>query len=175
MYFCSMNHQYINVGKITGTFGLEGQVVLQHALGHKTDLEGLEVVMIELRKNDLVPYFVTETKAKNDGEVYLGFEDLSSKEKAQRVVSKHVWLKREDYQKYVAQTSVLSFLGFLVYDGDMEVGEITEVIEQPHQLLVNVDYAGKDVLIPLHETFIVTINRMQNKLMLNLPEGLLDL
>lgn len=167
--------QLYNIGKLVATFGVNGQLVLQHALGKKTSLKGLEVMMIEIKKGELVPYFVTEVKIKNDAEVYVSFEDIDSKEKAKKLVPRPVWFKESDFKKYVAKVATLSFLGYTIYDNDQMLSEIIEVIEQPHQILAKIIYKEKEMLIPINEAFIVDIHHKNKKIVLDLPEGLIDI
>jgi 16S rRNA processing protein RimM len=174
-FVAMQKEEYFGVGKLVGTFGINGQIVLLHSLGKKTNLKGLEVIMIEVRKGELVPYFVQETKAKNDTEVYLTLEDISTKEKAQRLVSRPVWFKVTDFNKFVDQSSSISMLGYMIYDNEKELSEIVEIIEQPHQILAKIMYDAKEMLIPIHETFIINIDHKNRKVVLNLPDGLLDI
>jgi 16S rRNA processing protein RimM len=167
--------QYFNIGKLVATFGVNGQLVIEHVLGKKTALKGLEVLMVEIKRNDLIPYFVVETKIKNDTEVYISLEDVDSKEKAKRLVPRPVWLKEADFHKFVAKSSNLSFLGYMVYDKEKPLSDIREVIEQPHQVLVKIIYQEKEMLIPINEAFILKIDAKNKKVILDLPEGLLDI
>ncbi len=167
--------EYFSVGKIVTTFGLQGQIVLQHSLGQKTDLAGLQVMLVEVRKDDLVPYFITNAKAKNENETYITIEDITTKEKAKRLVSRPVWFKETDFQKFVAIASSLSMLGFTIYDNEKELSVITEIIEQPHQVLAKIIYDNKEMLIPIHQAFIVEVDNKNKKVVLDLPEGLLDI
>jgi 16S rRNA processing protein RimM len=41
---------YFKIGKLAATFGLEGQLVLEHNLGKKTSLKGLENIFLEENK-----------------------------------------------------------------------------------------------------------------------------
>jgi 16S rRNA processing protein RimM len=167
--------QYFNIGKFVATFGVDGQLVLQHVLGKKTALSNLTVVMVEVKKDDLLPYFVSATKIKNDTEVYITLEDIDSKEKAKRLTPRPVWLKEEDFHKYVAKSSNLSMLGYMLYDKEQPLSEIMEVIEQPHQLLTKIMYKEKEMLIPVNEAFIIKIDNKNKKIILDLPDGLLDI
>lgn len=169
-----MEQQYYNIGKLVATFGVQGQLILVHALGKKTSLKGLQVIMVELTKNDLIPYFVTETKLKTDTEVYITLEGITTKEMAKKLMPRYVWLKEEDFKKYVAKDGHLSLLGYMVYDNDKMLSTITEVIEQPHQILAKIIYNNNEVLIPIHEAFIIRIDNKAKQVVLNLPEGLLE-
>ena len=57
----------------------------------------------------------------------------------------------------------------------MELGEIYEVIEQPHQVLCKIEIRGKEALIPIHESFVEKMDKNKKEIHLVLPEGLIDL
>ena len=55
------------------------------------------------------------------------------------------------------------------------VGEIIEVIEQPHQVLCKIMLDDKEALIPVHEDSLVKMDKKNRRLHLIIPDGLLDL
>lgn len=166
--------KYNSIGKIVATYGLLGEVVLLHNLGKKTSLKGLANIFIEEKKDEMLPYFIESSKIKSATEVYLKLEGISNKEAAKRITQKGVWLTEEEFFKYAAKSSSISLLGFhLIQDGN-DLGEILEVIEQPHQVLCMIDLAGKEALIPLHEETLDRIDRKNKKVHVTLPDGLLD-
>jgi 16S rRNA processing protein RimM len=166
---------YINIGKLVATFGVKGEMILKHSLGKKTALKGLSCFFIENPPGSFLPYFPTEIKAKSDTEVQLGIEGVDSKEKAIAYIQKQVWLTEEDFKKYVAATAPISFIGFKVYDSGKLLGEVLEVIEQPHQVLCRIQYlTHDDILIPLNEQSLSSIDTRNRRLLLNLPDGLIE-
>ena len=48
-------------------------------------------------------------------------------------------------------------------------------MEQPHQLLCRIEMAGKEVLIPLNENTIRKIDNKAGRVIVELPEGLLEI
>ncbi len=166
---------YFKIGKLAATFGLEGQLILEHNLGKKTSLKGLENIFIEDRKDSFLPYFIESAKIKNDKEVYLKLEGISAKEEAGIFVKKEVWLHENDFKKFVSSNAPVSFLGFTIVNENEDLGEIVEVIEQPHQLLCKILLKDKEALIPIHEDSLEKIDKKNRKLYMNLPEGLLDI
>jgi 16S rRNA processing protein RimM len=169
-----MNH-YFKIGKLAATFGVEGQLILQHSLGKKTSLKGLETIFIEEKKDSFLPYFITSTKIKNEKETFISLEGIQSKEAAHFLIKKEVWLSENDFKKFVAAAAPISFLGFTVVNNKAELGEVIEVIEQPHQVLCAIMIDGKEVLIPIHEDSLEKIDKKNRKLFVNLPDGLLDI
>ena len=168
-------NNYFKIGKLAAAFGLEGQLVLEHNLGKKTSLKGLENIFMEETSNSFLPYFIESSKIKNDKEVYVKLEGIASKEEARKFVKKDVWLLENDFKKFSASAAPISLLGFIVVNDDSELGEIVEVIEQPHQVLCKIILNGKEALIPVHEDSLEKIDKKNRKLFLNLPDGLLDI
>ena len=166
---------YFHIGKIVGSHGLLGEVVLQHALGKKTDLKGLLTLFIEERKDSFLPYFVEKTIAKNETEVYLKLEGFDTKESARRLNQKEVWLLKADFDKYAAKSSPISLLGFMMVNEGQEIGEVIEVIEQPMQVLCKIIYQGNEALIPLHKESLEKIDKRKKQVIVNLPDGLLEI
>jgi 16S rRNA processing protein RimM len=60
-------------------------------------------------------------------------------------------------------------------DGETDLGEIIEVIEQPHQILCTILYNGNEALIPVHEASLIKIDKKNRKVYVDIPEGLLDI
>jgi 16S rRNA processing protein RimM len=166
---------YFQIGKIVASHGLTGEVVLQHALGKKTDLKGLQTIFIEERKSSFLPYFVESTTAKNKEEVYIKLEGFNTKESARRLNQKDVWLLKADFDKHAATSSPISLLGYMMINDSEEIGEIVEVIEQPMQVLCKIIYQGNEALIPIHEESLQKIDKKNKRVYVELPEGLLDI
>jgi 16S rRNA processing protein RimM len=65
-------------------------------------------------------------------------------------------------------------VGYHLWQGEEDLGEILEVIEQPHQVLCRIDLAGREALIPIHEETLRKVDRKGLKVFVELPDGLLD-
>lgn len=166
---------YFSIGKISSTHGLTGMVVLEHALGKKTDLKGLSTLFIEERKNSFLPYFVENTSVKSAGETFVKLEGINTKEGARRLLQKQVWLLKADFEKFAASSSPLSLLGFTIINEGKPIGLVEEVIEQPHQVLCKTTYNGNEALIPLHQESLQKIDNKLKRVYVDLPQGLLDI
>lgn len=167
--------KYFNIGKLVATFGVKGEAILKHHLGKKTALNGLQTLFIEEKKEEFLPYFVESTRIKNESEVFIKLEGVNSKESAQRLVQKQIWLTAVDFHKYAGKSAPISLLGFHVLHQGEDLGEILEVIEQPHQVLCRIELNGKEVLLPVHDETLKKVDKNKKQVHLDLPEGLLDI
>jgi 16S rRNA processing protein RimM len=166
--------EYYNIGKLVGAHGLQGELLLVHELGKKTSLKGLAAIFIEEKKGSFIPWFIESTKIKSEEEVYLKLEGINTREAAIKLVQKKVWLPEADYKKFASKSSPAGLLGYTIVDAGNPLGEILEVIEQPHQLLCRLEIKGKEVLIPLHEESLQKVNHSKKEVLVELPEGLLE-
>ena len=167
--------EYIHIGKIVASFGLKGEVILKHALGKKTILKDVEALFVEEHKGSYLPYFVQSSKAKDNEETYVKLEGVDTKESANRLSSKNAWLLDDDFRRLAGKKSPISLLGFELVNEGERLGPVAEVIEQPHQVLLRIDLAGKEALIPLHEETLQKIDHTRKEVHVVLPDGLLDI
>ena len=72
-------------------------------------------------------------------------------------------------------TTPASLLGYTIINNKEPLGEILELIEQPHQLLCRLEIKGKEVLIPLHEESLQKVNHKKKEVLVDLPDGLLEI
>lgn len=166
---------YCSVGKIVAAFGVNGEMVLQHHFGKKTALKGLDALFIEKHKDELLPYFIEEARIKSDQELYIRIEGINTREAAQALIRKQVWLPEDQFHKYVGSSSPVSFLGFHIMHEDEDLGEVLEVIEQPHQVICRIMLNDREVLIPIHDETLLKVDKKNRRLIVKLPDGLLDI
>jgi 16S rRNA processing protein RimM len=167
--------EYFKIGKFVAAHGVKGELLLKHELAKKTSLKGLQTIFIEEKKESFIPWFVEKTKIKNETEVFVQLEGVATREAAIKLAQKEVWFAEADIRKFSAKSSPINLLGYTIINKKEPVGEILEIIEQPHQLLCRVEIKDKEVLVPLHESFLQGINHAKKQVNVELPEGLIEI
>ena len=166
--------EYYKIGKLVAVHGLQGELVLKHELGKKTSLKGLQALFIEDKKNSFLPWFIASTKIKSEEEIYIKLEGADTREVAMKLTQKECWLPEPDFKKFAAKSAPVSLLGYTIINDGESLGEILEVIEQPHQVLCRLEIQSKEVLIPIHEGSLDKIDHRKKQVLVQLPDGLLD-
>lgn len=167
--------EYFKIGKLVAAAGLKGELLLKHTLGKRSSLRGLQAIFIEDRKDSFLPWFVSSARIKSQEETYISLEGIATREDAARLVQKEVWLPEPDFKKMAARSAPVSLLGYTIINESEKLGEIQEVIEQPHQVLCRLDIKNKEVLIPVNESTLQKIDHKKKQVIVSLPEGLLDI
>jgi len=172
--------EYFKIGKLVAVHGLTGELLLKHELGKKTSLKGLQAIFVEEKKNSFLPWFIETTKIKNEEEIYLKLEGINTREAAIKLTQKEIWVPEIDpiaigFKKFAAKSAPASLLGYTIINNNEPLGEILELLEQPHQLLCRLEIKGKEVLIPLHQETLRKINHKKKEVLVELPDGLLEI
>ncbi|MES2417600.1 MAG: ribosome maturation factor RimM [Bacteroidota bacterium] len=163
------------IGYITKTKGLKGEVQLYFEFDDYEDLD-LEVLFADMN-GKMVPFFVASHKLYPNSTGLFYFDDIDHIDKAQALVKKKMYLplskmpvRDEDDFTYE------DLKGFLVFDETHgELGEIIAINEYPQQFVATMLYKEKEILFPLNEDMIVEIDDEEKTLLVDLPEGLLDI
>jgi RimM protein, required for 16S rRNA processing len=166
--------QYIHIGRFVASFGVNGELILDHRLNKKTLLKNIEALFVEEVRNSYLPYFIQSAKAKSNHEIIVSIEGVGSKEAAQKFIQKNVWLNELDFKNAVAKNSTASLIGYMLIDGDNELSVIEDIIEQAQQVLAKITVKEKEVFVPLHPELLQKINHRAKKIYINLPDGLLE-
>ncbi|MFC7525796.1 ribosome maturation factor RimM [Parapedobacter sp. GCM10030251] len=162
------------IGYISKTRGLKGEVQLFFEFDDYEALE-LDVLFLEVDRK-LVPFFVESLKLQPNRTAYLFLEDIDHIDKAQPLVRKKVFLPIGKMPKrQPGDFRITDLKGFVVHDLTYgPLGEIFEIREYPQQYVASVTYKGSELLFPLNDELIVSIDPDNRRLEVDLPEGLVD-
>lgn len=163
------------IGYITKTKGLKGEVQLFFEFEAYEDLD-LDVLFAEMN-GKMVPFFVSSHKLYSNNTGLFYFDDIDHIDKAQVLVKKKIYLpltklpERED-----DDLTYEDLKGYVVSDETHgELGEIIAINEYPQQFVATVLYKEKEILFPLNDDLIIEIDEDEKTLLVDLPEGLLDI
>jgi 16S rRNA processing protein RimM len=161
------------VGYIAKTHGLKGEVTLVYT--DVAELESAKCVFIELKDN-LVPYFIEQISSRLD-KAFIKFEDVNSLEAATALKGCSIYLEKSVRPKLKrGEFYDDEVIDFIVEDETLGLlGSIKEVVQSGPNRLLSLDYLGKEVIIPVNGPFILSLNKSKKKIIVQLPDGFLDL
>jgi 16S rRNA processing protein RimM len=164
----------IRVGKIVATHGLNGAVVLTHIMGDSQWLKKGTALMVEMQKGSYIPYFVAQCKASNNEEYIVNIEEIEKIESAKKLIAKQVYVDSTILSAYIRQSPLL-WIGFgLIDKNEGNIGTVEDVLQTGKQWIAKTTYKDKEVLIPLIEQTIGSIDTGKKILNIEIPDGLLD-
>ena len=164
----------ILLGRISKVHGYEGAVTVKLEKNLIENVPNMESVFLEIEGKP-VPFFIQESDYPGGDILRLKFEGYSTMEQANEFTGCRVFLTSGEKEE--KRTDVITYHNYRIFLPDNNhVGTISEIIENPGQWLLQiVTSAGKELLIPFHEDFVVSIDKRKKIIVMDLPEGLLEI
>ena len=164
------------LGNVVGKFSFKGELLVKVDSDNPEDYTELESVFVEL-STGLVPFFIKKCQLHKSELLRIDFEEISNDQEADALIKKKLYLPL--YLLPPLEGNKLYYheiIGFTVSTKAKEIGLITAVLEQGPQALFQVEATDKKIhLIPIHDDFILYVDRKKNLIQVQLPEGLLEL
>lgn len=159
------------IGRIGKPHGISGEVTLRFSddVFDRVDADYL-VLMVD---GILVPFFIEEYRFRSDEVALVKFEDIDTKDRASELTGCDVFFPRHLAD---AGDDVLTWSQIVGYDivdvsSSKTIGRIEAVDETTINTLLEL---SDGILIPAADEFIEDIDHEERKLMMRLPEGLVN-
>ena len=153
------------------THGKQGELCLTV----KSDLlDSFTPRFVVLEMDGINVPFVVESMRQHGSDWLLRLEDINTEERARALQGKQVAvLRRELPQDYDEQLPVEDLVGFSVFDMNGKfAGKITAVDDQTANLLIELD---NGVVLPLHDDLVEELSIEERKIVMSIPEGLMEI
>ncbi len=164
------------LGKIVKKHSFKGEVVIKLDTDEPDLYENLESVFVDLG-NNLVPFFIEKSSLSKGTMFRVKFEDVDTEADAEAILRAGVYLPLDLLPKLSGNKFYYhEIVGFTVVDTAFgEVGIVVGVNDSSAQPLFEIDRDGKEIFIPMIDDFIKKVDREQQIIEVETPEGLIDL
>ncbi len=164
------------LGKIVRKYSFKGEVLIKLDTDQPELYTELESVFVDYN-NNLIPFFIQQSGLHKSELLRVRFDDVDTEEKADEIIGLEVYLplnflpELDDDQFYYHE-----IIGFTAEDVRFgKIGIVKGVNDSAAQALFEIDRDGKQILIPVNDDFIKKVDKKNKVLLLDTPEGLIDL
>jgi 16S rRNA processing protein RimM len=164
-----------NLGYISKTVGNKGELLLIFDVDDVKAYRKLETVFVEINKQ-LVPFFITSVELRGNG-AKVSFEGIDNTDKAEELTRTSLYLPLIFLPPLKGKKFYFHEVhGFSVIDKTYgNIGIIESILDYPTQALFQIKKEGTEILIPVKDDFIISIDRVAKVIQINAPEGLIDI
>ena len=185
----------ILIGKISGVSGIRGEIKLFHFSGERERIAGIKVLYLHFSDGKVpgTAYGAEAAGTVSDGNFFrydvtsmhyngkipiIKLDGIDSRDAAEQMIGCEVFAEPESLVPLSEGSYYISdLIGMHVIGADSsEIGTVKDVISNPaHDILViahNLDGEKSEVLLPLVDIFIVSIDAEKRIITVNLPEGI---
>lgn len=166
-----------HLGYIAKTYSFRGEVIVAIEHPHPEAYLKLESVFVEIN-NKLVPFFIDKILVDDAGaSARIAFEGFSNLQEAQKILKHQVYIPRQFAPDDIEEADTPEqWVGFSVSDKNKgALGQVAAFIDHATNPLLEITGPLGDILVPLHEAFIVEIDEEKETISVVLPEGLIGL
>jgi 16S rRNA processing protein RimM len=165
----------ILLGRITKLNGYEGAVTVKLEKTFTEDIPHLESVFLEIDGRP-VPFFISDFEYSGANTLKLRFEGYESIEKVTEFTGCRIFLT-SGKSAGTDPEDITTLIGYVVLIQDDNIlGTIGDIIQSPGQWLFSiVSPSKKEILIPFHDDFIVSIDNNNKTIVMDIPDGLIDI
>lgn len=170
--------EYTHIGYTKKPHGLKGELKILIEDEWYDRIDNIEAYFIKIR-GQLTPYFLEFIRGESG--TIAKFEDINTREAALDIGSKELYVRTADLAPAIeveVEDLVYAFCkGYEVIDtNEGHLGIIEEVLEYPQQeMAIIITDDNNEVLFPLNKILIKKIDETNEILLVDLPEGFLDL
>jgi len=163
-------------GNIIKVHGVKGELMVQVFSDDLTDYKTLESVFVEIKQKQ-IPFFLSSFNFATQKRCILSFEDITTIEQAKSLVGSDIYIPVSKMAE--ADESRLSYqaiIGFDVVDTIQgKLGTISNFFQKTGQDLLMMDYQNAEILIPVTEEIVHSVDIKTKQVITTLPDGLIEI
>jgi 16S rRNA processing protein RimM len=165
-----------HLGYISKIHGFKGELILLTKEQISLNLNELESVFIEINGR-LIPFFIDSLSQTGTSFFIVKFHDVDNAIKAQQYLKCNLFMPLSALPKPKKKEITFNDLvGYTVIDDNYgEIGEVSKILEMPQQTIFEIKNGRKEILIPANEEIIHKIDKNKKVILINAPDGLIDL
>ena len=162
------------LGYITKTHGIHGELTIKLDVDDPSRYNKMESVLVN-ENNTPVPFFI-ESWTHSTDKVIVAFEGIETLDEAHQMVGKSLHLPLSALPELPEdQFYFHEIIGYEVIDRNHgNLGKVEAINDSTSQILIEINYEGQDVLIPLVDE-IAQVDKGKHQITTYLPEGYLDI
>lgn len=171
-----MSHnQFVEIGTIQRTHGINGELQVVWSNDFSLENDFLESVFIEI-DGIPIPFFITSIRSKGSDKALIFFEDIDDINLASELVNARLLLPEQDVTGS-NDINLRDLIGYtLISEMKQIVGKVTALEDYQTNLVFTVAHSsGIEMLIPAAAELIIDINPDTQTVVMEIPEGLLEL
>ena len=167
------------LGYFQKTIGTKGELALKLDVDSPSDYRTIDRLFVQINEADksLVPFFVSKSALNQNFILRCQLETVDAIGDAKALVGKSVFMPLsflkplKDGQFYFHEV-----IDFQVIDKEFgQLGPVKEVISYSHSNLFLINKDDKEILIPINKQIIERVDKKEEKIYVNCPDGLIAL
>ena len=164
------------LGKIVKKYSFKGELLAKLDTDQPDIYEKLDAIFIEVN-GTLIPFFIQKSQLHKSDLLRIKFDDVTNEADADALMKCDLYLPLDLLPKLDGKKFYFhEIIGYKLNDENFgPVGTVKGVNDSTSQALFEVDRNGIEILIPMNDDFIKSLDREAKTITVSTPPGLIEL
>ncbi len=170
-----MNVNHVKIGTVVSNHGYKGDIKINISSFNLNDFPNLAHLFIEL-DGSFIPFSINEIRSFSKNVLIIKLKEINSEKEVDEIIHKNIYVdstkieSRKDFGFFYND-----IINFNVFRDSQKIGSIENINTNLPQPVFEIKYNSRLVLIPIHEDLIKEIDKENNIIHLDIPDGLLEI
>ena len=170
-----MNVNHVKIGTVVSKHGFKGDIKINISSFSLNNFPDLVHLFIEL-DGSLIPFSINKIRSLSKNVLIVKLKEINSEKEVDEIIHKNIYV---DSTKIESKKDSGFFyddlINFNVFKDSQKIGTIENINDDLPQPVFEIKYNSRVVLIPIHEDLIKEIDKENNIIHLDIPDGLLEI
>jgi 16S rRNA processing protein RimM len=170
-----MNVNHVKVGTVVSKHGYKGDIKINISSFNLNTFPDLAHLFIEL-DGSYIPFSINEIRSFSKNVLIVKLKEINSEEEVDDIIHKNIYVDSTKIE-YKKDSGFFydDLINFNVFKDSQKIGTIENINSNLPQPVFEIKYDSRLVLIPIHEDLIKEIDKGNNIIHLDIPDGLLEI
>jgi 16S rRNA processing protein RimM len=170
-----MNVDHVKIGTVVSKHGYKGDIKINISSFNLNTFPDLAHLFIEL-DGSYIPFSINEIRSFSKNILIVKLKEINSEKEVDEIIHKNIYV---DSTKIESKKDSVFFyddlINFNVFKDSQKIGTVESINTDLPQPVFEVKYDSRLVLIPIHQDLIKEIDKENNIIHLDIPDGLLEI
>jgi len=170
-----MYTNHVKIGNVVSKHGYKGEIKISVSSNNLDTFPDLKYLFIEL-DDCFIPFRIDNVRSFSKNVLIVKLKEIRSEDDVNEVIHKNIYVDSTEMESNTDSGFFFNdLINFDVITDSKKVGRIENINSKLPQPVFEIMYDSRTVLIPIHEDFIKKVDKENNIIYLDIPDGLLEI
>ena len=168
-----VNH--VKIGTVVSKHGFKGDIKINVPLFNLSTFTDLKYLFIDI-DGCLIPFIIDNVRSFSKNVLIVKLKEISTEDEVDEIIHKNIYVDSTEMESNIDSGFFYNdLINFDVITDSKKIGRIENINSKLPQPVFEIIYDSRKVLIPIHEDLIEKIDKENNIIYLDIPDGLLEI
>ena len=170
-----MYTNHVKIGTVVSKHGYKGEIKISVSSNNLDTFPDLKYLFIDL-DGCFIPFKIDNVRSFSKNVLIVKLKEINSEKEVDEIIHKNIYVDSTKIEsKKDSELFYNNLINFNVFRDSQKIGTIENINTDLPQPVFEIKYNSRVVLIPIHEDLINEIDKENNIIHLDIPDGLLEI